>query len=1024
MAKRLLAVVTTLCLCACGLLQTTGVKEVRAGVPSLSGGMRQTAQSDGIEKVRTGTGVFNSYTYDRWDGMMGPDEVEITGYTGNDTDLVIPEEINGYKVVSIGFRAFENCKSLKSVAMPAGISYIDSRAFAGCSSLRNVKLPQGLEKVSSSVFMDCISLTDIELPSSLRSTSEMTFAGCTGLSSIYLPAGMKVYGSGFVGCDSLEKIEVGVDHKYYKSVDGVLLSKDGTTLIACPAGKSGDFVIPSGVNQIETRAFAGSTKLKSLKIPAHIRIENMQRLGLEHCWNLAEIQADPANPDIMSSDGIIYSKDGKELLYCPPGKTGELKFLPGVERIGEYAFDTYHGMDRLVLPSSVTSINYNAFANSSIGSITLPAGVKEIYGGVFAGCENLKEIILDETNPYFTLADGILYDKNMTRLLSCPDRRTGEVNIPESVTQIGMRAFAGNKNLKNLKLPSGVKKIERSAFSECVNLKDIQIPSGLADIRTDAFTDCTSLVSFRFPDNMEMIYSNAFTGCENLTSIYVPVSAKSFDIGLFNYYNPSLKYIYYEGSKEQWKQMQLTMPLMVGIYFKRAVIYYNSTGIGQPGQSEPDTPDIPQRPTVPDQPDTPSRPVPSAPQKPSNPDQPDSTDRPSGPQQPDQPQMPSVPVKPEEPSPDLVTVSFDAQGGLPVSDLRIGRGTGLTWLPVPVRDGYTFQGWYTGRNGTGAAAMYGTLIYGNCVYYAHWLPAGRVLTDITASVSGTPYAGGSVSSVLIVHGIYTDGSYERVYDFHVSQSVLSPGSNMVTVTYRGCSRTVSILAVSADYPQGSRMVKQITAVYNGGSLLAGTYPVIPGLTVRAEYADGAVQNVEGYTLSSHRITKGSNHLTISYGGKTADIYINGYQYATVNLGNVSGMSGVWITEGQEILQALKNCIPSKSGYVFMGWYLDEACTQKVTESDRAGAGTSVYAKWEKISDWSLNRKNMTLKKGKKQKLSVTGMDSRQISWRSSNNKIATVSRTGMVKAKKKGKAVITAVTKDGTVMTCRVKVKK
>ena len=67
---------------------------------------------------------------------------------------------------------------------------------------------------------------------------------------------------------------------------------------------------------------------------------------------------------------------------------------------------------------------------------------------------------------------------------------------------------------------------------------------------------------------------------------------------------------------------------------------------------------------------------------------------------------------------------------------------------------------------------------------------------------------------------------------------------------------------------------------------------------------------------------------------------------------------------------------------------------------------------------------MTLKKGKKQKLSVTGMDSRQISWRSSNNKIATVSRTGMVKAKKKGKAVITAVTKDGTVMTCRVKVKK
>lgn len=104
--------------------------------------------------------------------------------------------------------------------------------------------------------------------------------------------------------------------------------------------------------------------------------------------------------------------------------------------------------------------------------------------------------------------------------------------------------------------------------------------------------------------------------------------------------------------------------------------------------------------------------------------------------------------------------------------------------------------------------------------------------------------------------------------------------------------------------------------------------------------------------------------------------------------------------------------------------LDEGYTQKAGSGNITTDGMHVYAKWRKINSWKLNKSKASLKQGKSLKLSVAGLKNTQITWKTSNKKVASVSKSGVVKAKKAGTAVITAVTPDGSVMSCSVKVRK
>ena len=150
----------------------------------------------------------------------------------------------------------------------------------------------------------------------------------------------------------------------YKSIDGVLYSKDGKTLICCPGGKTGSVVILNSVISIGKYAFSGCSGLTSVAIPSSVT--SIGSSAFDGCSSLTAITVSDANTEYKSIDGVVYSKDSKTLIYCPAGKTGEFIIPEGVTSIGSSAFEGCSGL---------TSVLSYATTPPSAGSSTF----KNIY---------------------------------------------------------------------------------------------------------------------------------------------------------------------------------------------------------------------------------------------------------------------------------------------------------------------------------------------------------------------------------------------------------------------------------------------------------------------------------------------------------------------------------------------------------------------------------------------------------------------------------------------------------------------
>ena len=123
----------------------------------------------------------------------------------------------------------------------------------------------------------------------------------------------------------------------------------------------------------------------------------------------------------------------------------------------------------------------------------------------FSDCTMLEEIVVDEMNPNYCSKDGVLYSKDMTRLIACPGAKKS-IEIPDSVTMIQICAFCG-----------------------CENLTSIEIPSGVIELGLHAFESCNGLTEIHFNHKCPMDFSDAF----NVNSIdlskitlYVPIASE------------------------------------------------------------------------------------------------------------------------------------------------------------------------------------------------------------------------------------------------------------------------------------------------------------------------------------------------------------------------------------------------------------------------------------------------------------------------------------------------------------------
>ena len=164
-----------------------------------------------LESIDIPTGVtgigYNAFRFTPWEKEQG-DMVILNGilvrYQGSNADVVIPGH-----VTTIGEKAFEGCKNLKSVEIPDSVKYIGPNAFEGCGKLKSVKLPKEITCIEVGVFFGCKSLRSVEIPDGVISIERIAFRDCTNLKKIELPDSVtNVHFTAFEGCKNLKSISL------------------------------------------------------------------------------------------------------------------------------------------------------------------------------------------------------------------------------------------------------------------------------------------------------------------------------------------------------------------------------------------------------------------------------------------------------------------------------------------------------------------------------------------------------------------------------------------------------------------------------------------------------------------------------------------------------------------------------------------------------------------------------------------------------------------------------------------------
>jgi len=202
-----------------------------------------------------------------------------------------------------------------------------------------------------------------------------------------------------------------------------------------------------------------------------------------------------------------------------------------VRNIQQYAFYNCPDLKAIIIPSTVTSIamiNWN-------GNVSC-----------FNNCTSLKTFIVSADNPNYSAVGGVLFNKDKTTLLKCPQAKSGEytipstvntindyafygcssitsVSLPNSITSIGVYAFDGCTSLSSpITIPTGVKVVSNYAFAYCSALTSVTIPEGVEEIGDYAFQYCTSLKEQILPSTINKLGSYCFYNCNNLNSINIP----------------------------------------------------------------------------------------------------------------------------------------------------------------------------------------------------------------------------------------------------------------------------------------------------------------------------------------------------------------------------------------------------------------------------------------------------------------------------------------------------------------------
>ena len=333
--------------------------------------------------------------------------------------IIIPES-----VTEIESDAFSNCRILSSIALPDGITAIGGKCFYGCVALSTMNLEHTkITQIPYECFCEC-AFEEISLPESITKIDYAAFLNCSKLKHFKIPSKCtNIYAgsmdSPFMGCTSLEYFEIDPTNTGYSVENGVLFSKDKTTLELYPYGKKDSlYIVPDSVTKIGASSF----RRKSYSVNGEIR----------------------------------YEVPLLESITIPSGIT----------MLGDYCFEG-NNFSSFEYPDSLVSVGNGVLKGSiRLTEITVPK--KEfVTERMFYQCYNLQKVVLPDDTEKLPYAFAT-YCKNLTT-----------INIPDSVTDIGEYAFQDCKSLESIVLPN-IPRLKSYLFYGCTKLKSISIKASVA----------------------------------------------------------------------------------------------------------------------------------------------------------------------------------------------------------------------------------------------------------------------------------------------------------------------------------------------------------------------------------------------------------------------------------------------------------------------------------------------------------------------------------------------------------------
>ncbi len=473
----------------------------------------------------------------------------------------------GEGITAVGNQAFSyiyGYPKITSVTLPSTLKVIGSDAFLACTGITEITIPDGVETIKQGAFYG--KYTTINIPASVTSlalqTSTSTYA--------------------FDGHNKLlTEFVVDANNPNYSSVDGILYNKTQDILLQIPNGKVtaanipatvkiirqyagfgkgggllSSIILPDGLGTIEESAFYMNTSLQSITLPASV--QTVGNLAFGSCSKMATINLASVGeigegafsgtgvtsltvPNTVTSLGVRAFASNTKLTTVVMNNSGAIPIQcfsgcgltsvtlgNGITRIEQSAFTNCRVLPEITIPNTVQYIGREAFYNCvAMDIVRIGSGVINMGAAPFrtlnnpSGWSMMTKLEVDAANPVYSSRDGILYNKEQTELLICPEGKVGAVDIPATVTHIKDEAFYNCAKMTSVSIPTSVTHIGTYVFYACKSLGGVlTIPSHIVSIGDYAFQNCTGFTgNITLPATLEAIGYRAFQACHGLTGV-------------------------------------------------------------------------------------------------------------------------------------------------------------------------------------------------------------------------------------------------------------------------------------------------------------------------------------------------------------------------------------------------------------------------------------------------------------------------------------------------------------------------